>query len=95
MPANADPLLDLADLFPVGALCDEYKTLISDYLGHPQEPSPSPPPQPSYTEYVRRPDRQCKDASNDRDTLTIRLVGAHPLWGHYLYDTICWCQLLY
>ncbi|KAF8506189.1 nicotinamide N-methyltransferase [Hysterangium stoloniferum] len=45
-------------------------------------PSP-PPPEPKYTQYERL---TVLCGENGWKSLSIRLIGSHPLWGHYLWN---------
>ncbi|KAI0049706.1 hypothetical protein FA95DRAFT_1581604 [Auriscalpium vulgare] len=46
------------------------------------EPPRPPSPEPTTTLYVR----QRPATSGDWESVSIRLVGSHPLWGHYLWN---------
>ncbi|KAI0937635.1 hypothetical protein AcW1_001532 [Taiwanofungus camphoratus] len=57
------------------------------------EPPRPPPPEPTVSIYTRsvRSDLHAKrDIEDDKghqwSTIQIRLVGSHPLWGHYLWN---------
>ncbi|KAF8581945.1 nicotinamide N-methyltransferase [Ramaria rubella] len=49
----------------------------------PRPPSP-PPPEPTYAWHTR-PLHEHRHQPNS-EKLSIRLVGSHPLWGHYLWN---------
>ncbi|KAL7422434.1 Protein N-terminal and lysine N-methyltransferase efm7 [Cryptotrichosporon argae] len=50
----------------------------------PREPSPPPPPF-SFEDYDVPAD--VRALVGGRETVRVRLVGSHPLWGHYLWNT--------
>ncbi len=66
-----------------------------------QEPPRPPSPEPTIAVYENIANLNPKDnnqhhhhdhdydpSSGQWSTITVRLVGSHPLWGHYLYVTI-------
>ena len=50
-----------------------------------KEPSRPPSPEPTIAKYIR--DSNQIRLPDDWQEIKIRLVGTHPLWGHYLYVT--------
>jgi hypothetical protein len=65
---------------------------------HRQEPPRPPSPEPTIVVYenITNPSREDNHHHHDHDhdptrnlslwsTISVRLVGSHPLWGHYLY----------
>jgi hypothetical protein len=67
-----------------------------------QEPPRPPSPEPTIAVYENIANLNPKDnqhhhhhydydpSSGQWSTITIRLVGSHPLWGHYLYVQFTW-----
>ncbi|KAG8917428.1 nicotinamide n-methyltransferase [Tulasnella sp. 418] len=54
------------------------------------EPEVPPSPKATFVNYDRKPER-LNDSEHDTrsrswQTVVIRLVGSHPLWGHYLWN---------
>ncbi|KZT66547.1 nicotinamide N-methyltransferase [Daedalea quercina L-15889] len=45
---------------------------------------PPRPPSPAPTTVIYK--REARDDTQDWSEITIRLVGSHPLWGHYLWN---------
>ena len=50
-----------------------------------QEPPRPPSPEPTIATFSRDASQNHNDLSCQWSTIDIRLVGSHPLWGHYLW----------
>jgi len=48
------------------------------------EPSRPPSPEPTIAKYIR--DKDQVRSTDDWQEIEVRLVGTHPLWGHYLWN---------
>jgi len=77
--ATDDENLDLDTIFTVR---NPKKNLIASTNERAKEPARPPTPEPTFAQYYRK-----KNVDDDSDwtEINIRLVGSHPLWGHYLY----------
>ena len=88
MPDDAgedDERLMLDSIFPVSS----YPHIIAISSHIPQEPPRPPSPEPTIAVYERSviDDPTTVSAQTPWSTITVRLVGSHPLWGHYLCAT--------
>ena len=88
-----DVALDL--VFTVSlSLLRQIPLQVVDYISYPlaKEPQRPPSPDPTWAVFTRNPEtEQRKTATEGKiasgeswSEVQIRLVGAHPLWGHYL-----------
>ncbi len=54
-----------------------------------KEPPRPPSPEPTFATYVR--EGEDTQTQSDWTEVRIRLVGSHPLWGHYLCVKLSLC----
>lgn len=73
--------LGLQELFPVRCLLFTFSLFIQNHI---QEAERPPTPEPKFSEYLREHNAQ----EPDWTSITVRLVGSHPLWAHYL--SVCY-----
>ena len=80
-----DERLMLDSIFPVSS----YPHIIAISSHIPQEPPRPPSPEPTIAVYERSviDDNTTVSEQTPWSTITVRLVGSHPLWGHYLCAT--------
>ena len=83
MPPSDDESLDLEKIFTVSLLVSlELYDSKKKMLNLRKEPSRPPSPRPTIAKYIR--DSNQIHSPDDWKEIEIRLVGTHPLWGHYL-----------
>ena len=83
MSDSEDVGLDLDSVFTVSGGPASLSCACLQEVNGSQEPPRPPSPEPTFATYRR----EARDGGVPRDwsEITIRLVGSHPLWGHYLY----------
>lgn len=74
--------LDLGSVFPVRGLITSAWS--SDIIWSVKDEPRPPSPGPTFDSYHREGER-----TGNWLSVEIRLVGSHPLWGHYLYTFSC------
>ena len=79
--AGDDKDLDLGSIFPVSETVCPVWTLLWHVAS--KEESRPPSPSPSFDFYHR----ETENRTGNWSSVEIRLVGSHPLWGHYLYTS--------